>query len=227
MRSNIFHHTEKTTQEHEHFVMQNDHMLLVNLDGDVYARQGSMAAYQGNVDFEYHGGGISRAFKKIVSGEDLQLMKCSGRGDLFLADNGAEVFTVRLENEQLTLNSNNILAFDGGIKWDINRIKSGVMGIAAGGLFNVTLTGSGSAAVTSWGKPVVITVDQPVAVDVNCIIAWSTSLKVNIKTSLKAGMIIGRSSGEAVQMHFSGQGFVIVQPGEGLTGMLASTTRQQ
>ncbi len=221
MRSSVFHQTERTDKEHEKFVMQNDHMLLVNLNGEVYAKQGAMAAYQGDIDFEYHGGGISRAFKKIVTGEDLRLMKCSGRGDLFLADNGAEIFTVQLENEQLTLNNNNILAFDSGITWDINRIKTGVMGMVAGGLFNVTLTGNGDVAVTSWGKPVVISVDQPVAVDSNCIIAWSTSLKVNIKTTLKAGMIIGRSSGEAVQMLFSGQGFVIVQPGEGLNAVLA------
>lgn len=220
MRSSIFHNTEKTDQEHETFVMQNDHMLLVNLDGEVYAKQGAMAAYQGEIDFEYHGGGISRAFKKLVTGEELRLMKCIGRGDLFLADNGAEVFTVQLQDEQLTLNSNNILAFESGIQWDINRIRAGVMGIAAGGLFNVTLTGSGNMAVTSWGKPVVISVDQPVAVDSNCIIAWSSSLRVDIKTTLKAGMIIGRSSGEAVQMLFSGQGFVVVQPGEGLTAML-------
>lgn len=220
MKSSVFHQTEKTDQEHEKFVMQNDHMLLVNLDGEVYAKQGAMAAYQGNIDFEYHGGGLSRTFKKIVTGEDLRLMKCTGRGDLFLADNGAEIFTVRLENEQLTLNNNNILAFDGNIKWDINRIKTGVMGMVAGGLFNVTLTGNGDVAVTSWGKPVVISVDQPVAVDSNCIIAWSTTLKVDIKTTLKAGMIIGRSSGEAVQMLFSGHGFVIVQPGEGMAAML-------
>ncbi|HSH17876.1 MAG TPA: AIM24 family protein [Candidatus Saccharimonadales bacterium] len=220
MRSSIFHNTENTSQEHEKFVMQNDHMLLVNLDGEVYAKQGAMAAYQGDIDFEYHGGGLSRAFKKLVTGEDLSLMKCSGRGDLFLADNGSEVFTVQLENEQLTLNNNNILAFDSSIQWDIDRIRAGVMGIAAGGLFNVTLTGTGNVAVTSWGKPVVISVDQPVAVDSNCIIAWSTSLQVAIKTTLKAGMIIGRSSGEAVQMLFSGQGFVIVQPGEGLIGLL-------
>lgn len=180
MRSSIFHNTEKTDQEHETFVMQNDHMLLVNLDGEVYAKQGAMAAYQGEIDFEYHGGGISRAFKKLVTGEELRLMKCIGRGDLFLADNGAEVFTVQLQDEQLTLNSNNILAFESGIQWDINRIRAGVMGIAAGGLFNVTLTGSGNMAVTSWGKPVVISVDQPVAVDSNCIIAWSSSLRVDI-----------------------------------------------
>lgn len=224
MKSSVFHNTEKTTQEQDTFVMQNDHMLLVNLDGEVYAKQGSMSAYQGDIDFEYHGGGISRAFKKLVTGEELRLMKCRGRGDLFLADNGAEVFTVLLENEQLTLNSENVLAFESGIQWDINRIRTGVMGIVAGGLFNVTLTGSGNVAVTSWGKPVVISVDQPVAVDSNCIIAWSTTLKVDIKTTLKAGMIIGRSSGEAVQMLFSGEGFVIVQPGEGMANLIRQMT---
>lgn len=224
MQSTLFNHTENTKQEHETFVAQNPHMLLVNLNGEVYAKQGAMAAYQGNVDFEFHGGGMGRMLKKMVSGEDLQLMKCKGQGDVFLADNGAEVHVVDLANEQLTVSSQNLLAFESSLKWDINRIKSGVMGFVAGGLFNATLTGTGKAAITSWGQPVVLQVDQPTSVDVGCIIAWTSSLQVNIKTSFKAGALIGRGSGEALQMQFSGQGFVVVQPGEGPAAMIMAAT---
>src|SRR5262245_23581144 len=46
------------------FLLQNRHTLKVELDGEVYAKQGSMAAYQGNVDFSYHGGGVQRMQKK-------------------------------------------------------------------------------------------------------------------------------------------------------------------
>lgn len=219
MNSTLFKYTENTGQEHETFAMQGPHMLLVNLNGEIYAKQGSMAAYQGEIDFQYHGGGMGRMLKKMVSGEDLQLMKCVGKGDVFIADNGAEVHIVDLADEQLTVNSTNLLAFESSLKWDINRIKAGVMGFVAGGLFNTTLTGSGKAAITSWGQPVVLQLDQPTSVDVNCIIAWTSSLQVDIKRTIKAGALIGRGSGEALQMQFSGQGFVVVQPGEGPAAM--------
>lgn len=222
MKSTLFEHTENTTDETETFVLQNPHMLLVNLDGDMYVKQGAMAAYQGDIDFKYHGGGVTRFLKKAVTGENLQLMQVSGKGDLFLADNGSEVHVVDLDNEQLTVNSDSLLAFESGLEWNINRIKSGVMGFVAGGLFNTTLTGTGKVALLSWGTPVVLKVDQPTFVDTNCIIAWSTSLQVSIHSTLKAGAMIGRGSGEAFQMAFSGEGFVVVQPGEGLTAMMTA-----
>lgn len=200
--------------------MQNPHMLLVNLDGDIYAKQGSMAAFQGDIDFEFHGGGVSRWFKKAVTGENLQLMRAVGTGDLFLADNGSEVHIVNIEDEQLTVSSTNLLAFESSLKWDVNRIKSGIMGFVAGGLFNTTLTGTGKAALTSWGNPVVLSIDETTYVDVSCVIAWSTKLNVSIHSTFKAGSLIGRGSGEAFQMAFEGQGFVVVQPGEGITGLI-------
>lgn len=220
MKSTLFDHNENTKQEDDVFALQNSHMLLVNLDGDVYAKQGSMAAYQGEMEFKFHGGGVSRWFKKAVTGENLQLMQAIGKGDLFLADNGSEVHIVNIEDEQLTVNNSNLLAFESKLTWDVSLIKAGMMGLVAGGLFNITLTGSGKAALTSWGNPVVINVDQPTYVDVNCVIAWSSSLKVSIHSSFKAGALIGRGSGEAFQMEFEGTGFVVVQPGEGLSGLL-------
>jgi uncharacterized protein (AIM24 family) len=221
MKSSLFSHIENTQNETEHFVLQNPHCLLVNVDGVFYAKQGSMAAYQGAIDFEFHGGGVSRMLKKLVTGEDLNLMKISGKGDVFIADNGAEVFIVDLDNEQMTVNSTNLLAFESGLQWDVNRIRSGVMGFVAGGLFNTTLNGTGKAAITSWGTPVVLNVNETTCVDVNCVIAWTTSLQVSVKSSFKASALIGRGTGEAFQMAFEGNGFVIVQPGEGPYTMIA------
>jgi uncharacterized protein (AIM24 family) len=221
VKSALFNKVENTKEEDKRFTLQNQHMLLVNLNGEIYAKQGSMSAYQGEMDFEFHGGGAKRMFKKIVTGENLHLMKVAGKGDLFLADNGAEVYIVNLENEQLTVNSTNLLAFESGLEWNVNRIKAGVMGLVAGGLFNTTLTGSGDAALTSWGEPVVLQIDEPTCVDVNCVIAWTTNLEVSVKSSFKAQSLIGRGSGEAFQMQFSGKGFVVVQPGEGPYAMMA------
>lgn len=219
--------TENTEDEHKRFVVQNPHMLLVNLDGStIYAKQGAMAAYQGAVDFKYHGGGMGRFMKKVFTGENLPLMECSGQGDLFLADNGSEVYVLDIANDQLSINGPNLLAFEQGLEWDIKRIKAGAMGFVAGGeLFNITLTGSGSAAVTSFGQPVVLKVDQTTRVDVNCVIAWTTSLQTSIASSMKAEAFIGRGSGEAFQMEFNGNGFVVVQPGEGPAALAAAVAR--
>lgn len=219
MKSTIFTNNENTQQEHRAFVSQNLNTLLVNLNGTIYSKQGAMAAYQGNIDFSFEGGGVNKMFKKMVTGENLSFMKCSGQGDLFLADNGSQIHIVELEDEEMTINGPNLVAFESSLTWDIKMIKAGLMGfVAGGGLFNTTIEGSGLVAVSSWGNPFVIAVDQTTYVDINCVIAWSSALSVDVKSSFKAGALIGRGSGEAFQMAFSGQGFVVVQPGEGMLG---------
>ena len=45
-----------------------------------------MVAYQGDVEFAYEGsGGLGKMFKKALTGEGMALMKVSGSGDVFLA----------------------------------------------------------------------------------------------------------------------------------------------
>ena len=108
------------------FLLQNRHTLKVELNGEVYAKQGAMAAYQGNVEFSFHGGGVRRMLKKVISGENLQLMKVSGRGEVFFSDFGAEVQIVQLENDSLTINTSNLLAFESTLQWDIKMVKPGM-----------------------------------------------------------------------------------------------------
>ena len=85
----------------------------------------------------------------------------------------------------------------------------------AGGLFNTILQGSGWAAVTAHGTPVVLQTDAPTYADAQAAIAWSANLQTSIHRTVKVGALIGRGSGEAVQISFAGQGFVIVQASEG------------
>src|SRR5687767_3944225 len=95
------------------YALQNSRMLRVALDGEVMARQGSMVAFQGEIDFEYQGaGGIGRFIKKALTGEGVPLMRCHGKGDVFFANFAAEVHLVRLEGEALSVNGTNILAFE-------------------------------------------------------------------------------------------------------------------
>ena len=65
---------------------QNSKLLRVRLGEPFMARQGSMVAYQGNVEFSFEGGGASKFIKKALTGEGLPLMRCQGQGDVFLAE---------------------------------------------------------------------------------------------------------------------------------------------
>ena len=103
-------------------------MLRVALDGEVMARQGSMIAFQGQVDFEYQGsGGIGRMLKKAVTGEGVPLMRCRGKGDVFFANYAAEIHLLRLEGDALSVNGHSILAFESTLSWDIRRIEGASM----------------------------------------------------------------------------------------------------
>ncbi|WP_448629226.1 AIM24 family protein [Cellulomonas soli] len=103
MRSELFHNTERAAQPGS-FVLQNPRMLKVDLAGTggyFFALQGSMVAYQGDVDFAYEGaGGVAKLLKKALTGEGMSLMKVSGNGDVFLARDADEIFLLQLEGSR-------------------------------------------------------------------------------------------------------------------------------
>jgi uncharacterized protein (AIM24 family) len=205
------------TQSQQPFALQNSKLLKVSLNQiTIQAKAGAMVAYQGDVSFEHAGsGGMSRMLKKAVSGEGTTLMKISGTGEVFLADTAQDIHLIYLENDAITVNGANLLAFDAGIDWDIRRVE-GVSGMMGGGLFNMALTGTGWVAIISDGPPVLLnTAEAPTYADPQAAITWASSLQTGIKTDIKLKNFIGRGSGESVQMSFTGQGWVLVQPSEG------------
>lgn len=213
MRSELF-GTNLESATTDRFTLQNSRMLRVALDGEVMARQGAMVAYQGEVDFAYQGsGGVGKLLKKALTGEGMSLMKVTGKGDVFFADDAQEIHLINLENDTLTVNGRNVLAFDSGLTWDIKRVEGASM--MAGGLFNTTFTGTGTLAITAHGTPVVLNVDAPTYADIQSAIAWSASLSTTVRRTAGAAALIGRGSGEAFQLVFNGQGFVVVQASEG------------
>jgi uncharacterized protein (AIM24 family) len=86
----------------------------------------------------------------------------------------------------------------------------------AGGLFNIRLEGTGMVAFTTHYDPItlMVTPDSPVTTDPNATVAWSGSLEPQFKTDVSLKTFIGRGSGESVQTHFVGNGFVVIQPYE-------------
>ena len=210
--------TQQDERENDYFELETERILEVNLNGMVWAKTGSMISYTGQIKFEREGmleHGIGSLFKKAVTGEGTSLMKANGQGRLYLADQGKKITIFDLNNESITVNGNDLLAFEPGIKWDIKLMRR-VAGMMAGGLFNVTLSGKGRVAITSHYEPLTLLVrpGESVITDPNATVAWSGHLTPEFRTDVSFRTFIGRGSGESIQMEFKGEGFVIVQPFE-------------
>ena len=206
------------TQSQEAFTLQNSKLLKVRLEEiTIQAKLGSMVAYQGDVRFEHAGsGGMGRLLKKAVTGEGTRLMKMEGTGEVFLADQAQDIHLIELEGEQVTCNGANVMAFDAGIDWDIKKVEGGAASMLAGGLFNMVLSGTGWVALLSDGPPVMLDVGSaPTFADAQAAITWSSGVQTQVKVDANLKTLIGRGSGETVQVAFSGQGWVLVQPSEG------------
>lgn len=210
--------TAQNDNAREFFELENPYLLEVNLNGRVWAKLGSMIGYTGNVKFEREGvleGGLGKFLKKAVSGESTPMMKAEGNGRVYFAENGKKVRIIYLQNEMFYVNGNNILAFEDAIQWDIKMMRR-VAGMAAGGLFNMQLGGTGMVAITTHFDPITLVVQpgQPVYTDPNATVAWSGNLTPSIKTDISLKTLFGRGSGESFQLAFEGSGWVVLQPYE-------------
>jgi len=213
--------TSQKDQQQGVFELEGRYMLELNLRGQtVYSKVGTMIAYQGGIKFEREGvleAGLGKALKRAFTGEGTPLMKVSGVGRVYVADSGKRISLLRLEaGEALSVNGNDLLAFESTVSWDIRMMKR-VAGMLAGGLFNVRLEGPGLVAITSHGEPLTLRVghNRAVTTDPNATVAWSGNLNPDIRTNITVGTFFGRGTGEAFQLHFEGEeGFVVVQPYE-------------
>jgi uncharacterized protein (AIM24 family) len=208
------------------FSLQNSKLLKVELsEVTIQAKLGSMVAYQGEVRFEHAGsGGMSRMLKKAVTKEGTQLMKIEGTGEVFLADLAQDVHLIQLDNDSITANGANVLAFDAGIDWDIKKVE-GASGMLSGGLYNMELKGSGWVALVSDGPPMLLQVDgKPTYADPQCAITWSSGVRTDVKSDMNLKTLIGKGSGETFQIAFSGSGWVLIQPSEGPVAGMASAS---
>ncbi|MGD6874038.1 AIM24 family protein [Sutcliffiella horikoshii] len=200
------------------FELETERILEVNLNGDIWAKMGSMISYEGSIKFQREGmleHGLGKLMKKALTGEGSQLMKASGNGKLYIADQGKKITILDLEGDSIYINGNDLLAFEKGLDWDIKLMRR-VAGMMAGGLFNVRLEGQGMVAFTSHYEPLTLMVHpgQPVYTDPNATVAWSGNLQPEFVTDVQLKTFLGRGSGESIQMKFAGNGFVVVQPFE-------------
>ncbi len=200
------------------FELETDRLLEVNLDGRVNTKMGSMVAYHGDIRFNREkmlDQGIGNLLKKAISGEGLSITYADGRGKLYLADQGKKISVIHLQNEAITVNGNDVLAFESSLTHRISMMKK-IAAMMSGGLFNIRIEGTGMLAITSHYDPVTLRVEpgKPVFTDPNATIAWSGNLEPQFKTDVSFRSLLGRGSGESFQMMFEGSGFVVIQPYE-------------
>ncbi|WP_372910774.1 AIM24 family protein [Salinigranum sp.] len=196
------------------FQTENERFLDVPVDGTVLIKAGSMIAYTGDVTFTGKSspeGGITGLVKEAVSGEGTPVMEAGGTGHVYVAERGKKVQRLTLdEGESISINGNDVLAFESTVDYEISTIGS-LSGAATGGLTTVYLTGPGQVAITTHGDPLVMT--PPIYTDPDATVAWSTTLSPSLEVAKT--FEIGQTSGESIQMAFTGpDGFVVVQPYE-------------
>ncbi|MFF2407092.1 AIM24 family protein [Streptomyces sp. NPDC058092] len=195
--------------------LQNAKSIKYAVNGEMHARQGSMIAFRGDLQFERKGQGLGGLLKRAVTGEGLALMAVRGQGEAWFAHEAANCFIVDMEQgDVLTINGRNVLCFDPTLSYEIKTVKGA--GMTGGGLFNSVFTGYGKLGLMCEGHPIVIPVTphQPVCVDTDAVVGWSANLNTSLHRSQSFGSMIRGGSGEAVQLRLDGEGFVIVRPSE-------------
>jgi uncharacterized protein (AIM24 family) len=208
------------------FHLENKKLLKASLQyGPVFARAGSMVAYQGNARFENLGsGGLSKMVKKAVTNEGVVAMQVTGDGQVFLANQGMDIQVMYLEDDAVFCNGASVLAYSASIETDIERVGAGGGGLRAmaggmaGGFWQLSLRGTGYVAVTSDGPPVVLDVAQTQTVaDADAVVLWTqgVDMQPRLDTGGLKSMIRG-GTGEMIQLVFGGEGWVMVQPSEGV-----------
>ena len=204
-----------TSETDSPFQLENRYTLDVAVEESVQAKAGSMVAFTGDLSFTGMAsaeGGITGFIKQAATGEGTPVMTVEGQGNVYLADNEKKVQLLKLDTgDSITVNGEDILAFDPRISYEISTMDS-LAGAFAGGFTNVYLEGPGYVAITTHADPIVL--EPPVSTDPSATVAWNgTSPDVQVNKNLSD--MIGQESGERFQMNFGGTGgYVIVQPFE-------------
>ncbi|SEF84640.1 Stress response protein SCP2 [Actinacidiphila yanglinensis] len=203
----------------QRWTQQNAKMMRADLGQGggqpVLARQGAMVLYQGKVEFAYKGAGFRGRVVGNMTGQEMQLMRCTGGGQVFFAENASYLHPVELQGDAICVSAENVLAFDEGLQHEVRRIEG--HGIPGGALFTMQFQGTGTVIVKTHGTPVVLPVTPTTYADSNAIVAWSASSQVIVSSQvrLRRSAYPGHS-GETVNLQFRGApgNFIVVQPYE-------------
>ena len=202
----------------QRWTLQNAQLARVDLGVDpqpVLAKQGSMVLYQGKAEFSYKGAGIRGRIVGNATGQEMQLMRCSGSGQVFFAEEAAYLHPIELQGDAICVSAENVLAFDESLAYEVRRIEG--HGIPGGALFTMQFHGTGTVVVKTKGTPVVLPVTQATYADAQAVIAWSAAAQVIVTSQVRLRrQAYPGHSGEGVNLQFRGApgNFIVVQPYE-------------
>ncbi|MFE6401986.1 TerD family protein [Streptomyces alboflavus] len=202
----------------QRWTQQNEKLVRVDLGvgaQPVLARQGSMVLYQGKVEFGYKGAGFQGRIVGNATGQEMQLMRCSGRGQVFLAEEGTHLHPIELQGDAICVSAENVLAFDETLQHEVRRIEG--HGIPGGALFVMQFQGTGTVVVKTHGMPVVLPVTPTTFADCHAVVAWSAAAQAIVSSQVRLrGNASAGSTGESVNLQFRGApgNFIVVQPFE-------------
>ncbi|MFF8869302.1 TerD family protein [Streptomyces massasporeus] len=208
----------KETPTGQRWTQQNKKLVRVDLGiggQPVLARQGSMVLYQGKVDFSYKGAGFAGRIVGNATGQEMQLMRCTGQGQVFLAENSTMLHPLELQGDAICVSAENVLAFDESLTYEVRRIEG--HGIPGGALFTMQFQGTGTIVVKTHGTPVVLPVTPTTFADCNAVVAWSAAAQVVVSSQVRMRRnAYPGDTGESVNLQFRGApgNFIVVQPYE-------------
>ena len=197
------------------FDNESARMLRIDVDGGVWLKPGAAVAHRGDITFARLPTVDACSVEQAILREAAPLVRASGKGRLYCGHRGSHARAVQLSGETIVVAWPDLLAFEESLTFDMTLLGHGV-GLAAGGLVVVRLSGHGAFAMGTHGQPLALRVapGQSVCTDPHATLAWSASLTPALKLDVNWRSFVAHGGQEPVQMLFDGDGFVLVQPYE-------------
>src|SRR5262245_44595971 len=195
------------------FEKEGERILRIDVNGGVWIKPGIAIAYRGDLHFERLPTLEAHGVREMVQREVVPIARAEGQGRLYCAWRGWHVRVLKLDGEVIHIVSDQLLAFEESIEYEIKLVGENI-GVAAGGLLAVRLSGRGSVAIAMHGDPLTlqVTPDKPVSTDPHATVGWLGNMTPELKTDLSWRSLFEHGGGEPVQMFFEGNGYVVVKP---------------
>jgi uncharacterized protein (AIM24 family) len=207
--------------------------VRIEVEDFVWIKRDSVVAYHGDLKFrrehifqaqavELKSGPLREAMKRQL----VPLTRAEGKGVLFVSDEGRHNQIIRLDGGSVCVVSTAVVAFQPSLKHQVKVLGS--VGLLAGGIFMIELTGHGHVAIGMKGDPLTlrVTPGDPVSCDPTAVVAWSGGLWPQLKTNIELKTLIGQGGGATVQMLFEGEGYVVVHARSRLAAMRSTVLKR-
>jgi uncharacterized protein (AIM24 family) len=201
----------------DRFDVVDKRFVRIDVDGFMWIKRGTLIAYHGDLRFHLErvlqDEPIHRStgpLRSAAKREAVPLSMAEGKGRLYLSDDGKFNEIVRLTGHTIFIASPSLLAFEPVLEHEVRTV--GEVGLVAGGLFMVRLSGTGLVALSVKGDPLTmrVTPGNPVSTDPAATIAWTGDLWPELKTDVELRSLVAHGGGQPIQMFFRGHGFVVV-----------------